>query len=111
MKSHKQDETQTRIAVLENTQAHIVTTLYDIKTQISYLSQETKNEIRELKNKIDETEKDIKSELREFRKEVNEKFNQLEIKTYRVENRAYQILSLMVSTIIMTVFAKIFHFI
>ena len=89
MKAHKTDDTQTRLALLEQSHAHIAQTLQDIK-----------------------------QDTREFRKEVNDRFDKVDKKFIEVnhrfdklDNRIYQVMFLLSGSILGYVFAKIFHFI
>lgn len=60
MKAHK-DDTQIRIALLEQSHANIIDTLKEIKIEISTKTIEIKEEIREVKDQIKETKCEVKS--------------------------------------------------
>lgn len=52
MKAHKEDDTPTRLALLEQSYKHVAENLREIKEKIDFTTREIKAEIKEIKNEV-----------------------------------------------------------
>jgi hypothetical protein len=96
------DSKETRIALLEQSIGHIHQTLIRIESRIDGLDKSSNT-------KIDGLNESLSSKINELNKSLNSKIDKIDIRIDKVENRLWQILFLISSSIIGMSLGKIFH--
>ena len=98
------DSHETRIALLEQSIGHINQTLIRIESRIDGLD-------KSLNTRIDGLDKSLNTRIDGLDKSLNTKMDKLESRMDKIDNRLWQIMFLISSSIIGVIIGKIFHWI